>query len=235
MNINPAVFTVPQLREQVAALDPTRPTSKLRKAELITLLQELTAQRTADEAMQLANDDRLAEQVFASEREADAVAGLVADLADMTAHWAEDLPGQVAEPGAFADEVVAADMEEERVAAEAVDGVIDEELGDVAQTLTDLAHAITPAMRTSAKALAVVAWGHLQATVHSMGREVHGKVVDTVLRGAGPDGMGRVCVVVQHTERANTDWLGNVTWEPTPTYRRTLHRYVDVKFSPLAS
>lgn len=228
MNINPAIFTVPQLREQVAALDPTRPTSKLRKAELITLLQELTAQRTADEAMQLANDDRLAEQVFASEREADAVAGLVADLADMTGQYE-------AEPGAFADEVVTADMEEERVVAEVVDGVINEELGDVAQTLTDLAHAITPAMRTSAKALAVVAWGHLQATVHSMGREVRGKVVDTVLRDAGPDGMGRVCVVIQHTERAEPDRIGNVTWEPTPTYRRTLHRYVDVKFSPLAS
>lgn len=123
----------------------------------------------------------------------------------------------------------------ERQDAETVDEVINEELGDVALITSDLAHVITPEMRQAARGLAEVAWGHLQATVHSMGREVRGKVVDAVLRGAGPDGMGRVCVVVQHTEQAEPDRLGNVTWEPTPTYRRTLHRYIDVKFKALAS
>lgn len=109
--------------------------------------------------------------------------------------------------------------EAERAAVELdLDDLIEEE---VDQTINErLAHLITEDMRRSAKAIAVVAWGHLRATVHSMGRLVHGKVVDTVLRDPGPDGMGRVCVVVQH--------------DGHPT-RRTLHRYLDVKFEALTS
>lgn len=138
---------------------------------------------------------------------------------------------------------------DEQQATEAVDQVITEELSDTyVPTTADLAnvasaagqaaealHAISPAVRSAAKALAQVAWGHQRATVRSMGRTVHGKVVDTVLRDPGPDGMGRVCVVVQHIEQGELDRFGKLVWTPSPYPRRTLHRYLDVQFTPLTS
>lgn len=177
MIVNPATATVAQLREQIAELDPTRPTSKLRKAELITLLRDLAPAepQVYQGAMhETAADVAAVDQVITDEL-ADTYVPTTADLAHVA-----------------------------RTARQAADAL----------------HAVSPAMRTAAKALAQVAWGHQRATVRSMGRTVHGKVVDTVLRAPGPDGMGRVCVVVAH--------------DGHPT-RRTLHRYVDVQFSPLAS
>jgi hypothetical protein len=185
--------TVPELRAAIKELDPKRPTSKLRKAELTTLLAELESKRAEVEA-------------------------------DMTGHWAEQ--GAGVDPDG--EQVFQGAMHEaEREATEVVDQVISEELADVAPTLADMAGTIksvvnlfTAAARTSAQAVGQVAYGQLRATVRSMGRTVHGRVVDTVLRAPDPDGSGRVCLVVQHE--------GHST-------RRTLHRLVDVQFEPVAS
>jgi hypothetical protein len=72
----------------------------------------------------------------------------------------------------------------------------------------------------SARELTAIAWADRVAIVRSMGRTVRGKVVDVALRAPGPDGTGRVCLVVQH--------------DGYPT-RRTLHALADVQFKALAS
>jgi hypothetical protein len=191
--------TVPELRAAIKELDPQRPTSKLRKAELVTLLAELTAKRTA-EAVEL-------DRVFSSGA------------------------ASLGEPQVYQGAM----HEAEREATEAVDQVINEELADVAPTTRELASGKPELnLRKAARDLARVAWANQVATVRSMGHTVRGQVVDVVLREPGEDGMGRVCLVIQHRQRAETR-LGTTVWESTPAYRRTLHRLVDVQFEPVAS
>lgn len=145
---------------------------------------------------------------------------------------------KVAEPAVIGTKLH--EQMEEAVAVEAVDQVIHEELSDLAPTLRDLAGTmgtVTEAMRKAARQLAIVAWSRQRAVVRSMGHTVRGRVVDTVLREPGPDGTGRVCLVIEHTEQA-VDKLGVRTWQPaghTGHPRRTLHALADVNFEPLAS
>jgi hypothetical protein len=248
MSINP---TVAQLREQIAALDPTRPTSKLRKAELIEILHELRQEELG--AM---------DQVFSIEQPAEigtaahnAMEDYVRseDNEDMTGHWAEYGAGvDPTEPQVYQGAMHEAgedtlgrlmrEATEERLASEAVDKVISEELGDLGATLAGVARsvgkAIEPmgaAMRASAKQVGRVAYGGLQATVRSMGHVVQGRVVDTVLRTPNPDGASRVLLVVQHLRQADTNWRGETVWNETPHWRRTLHTISDVQFSDLTS
>jgi hypothetical protein len=86
----------------------------------------------------------------------------------------------------------------------------------IAEAFTNVGHHA----REAARKLGVVAWARQVAVVRSMGHTVRGKVVDTVLRAPGANGMGRVCLVVQH--------------DGHPT-RRTLHALADVQFEALAS
>jgi hypothetical protein len=178
--------TVPELRAAIKELDPQRPTSKLRKAELVTLLAELVAKD--------------------NEPPADGLFELAGDVAGEPERSNEDLLGR------------------------ALQGV-SHSLAPVATALGRMAGA---AMHKAARDLTRVAWANQVATVRSMGHTVRGQVVDVVLREPGEDGMGRVCLVIQHRQRAETR-LGTTVWEPTPAYRRTLHRLVDVQFEPVAS
>lgn len=100
-------------------------------------------------------------------------------------------------------------------------------IGDTLRVLADSVTGVANALNTvglaaqaAARKLAEAAWSYQVAVVKSMGHTVRGKVVDTVLREPGADGMGRVCLVVQH--------------DGHPT-RRTLHALADVKFEALAS
>lgn len=192
-------YTVPELRamaKEAPANIPAGGFSKLRKAELIDFI--VAAYET----------DELLSHAEQAEEE------LAGDEDDMTGHWAEQ--------GADANPDVA------DVAA--VDQAITEELGDLAPTLRVLADSVTGvanalntvglAAQAAARKLAAVAWAHQVAVIRSMGHTVRGKVVDTVLREPGADGMGRVCLVVQH--------------DGHPT-RRTLHALADVQFDTLAS
>lgn len=181
MNIDPSIFTVAQLREQVAALDPNRPTSKLRKAELITLLGELAQE-------ELGAQDRI---FFNPEDE-----------------QAQGPAWEIGTALHAATEAYDAQEDEAQDVA-AVDAVIAQEFGDVALSLRDLAEVARKltdpfgtAMRESAKQIGELAYNHLAATVRSMGRKVTGRVVDTVLRTPDTAGHGRVLVVVEHPNAA---------------------------------
>lgn len=167
---------------------------------------------------------------------------------DMTGHWAEQGANvelvETGEPQVFqgamheaGEDLIGRLMREatgERLATEAVDQVITEELSDLAPTLSDLAKGMAGvaqalntawlATQAAARKLTAVAWSHQVVVVRSMGRTVRGKVIDTVLRTPGADGMGRVCLVVEHPNGA-----------PGRKPTRTLHALADVKFEALAS
>jgi hypothetical protein len=111
---------------------------------------------------------------------------------------------------------------QEREDAELVDDLIGAELGDLALSLRELAGAVRSIVeptQAAAKALGRVAYGHLRATVRSMGRTVTGRVVDTVVRTPDVSGEGRVLVAVRHDGHP----------------RVTMHRLTDVELTPLAS
>jgi hypothetical protein len=111
---------------------------------------------------------------------------------------------------------------QEREDAELVDDLIGAELGDLALSLRELAGAVRSIVeptQAAAKTLGRVAYGHLRATVRSMGRTVTGRVVDTVVRTPDVSGEGRVLVAVRHDGHP----------------RVTMHRLTDVELTPLAS
>lgn len=190
-----ASLTVPQLRERILADHPNRTgLSKLRKGELITLLRELEDQRAVLEA------------------EPEFIEG------SQTPEEGREQARQWYDPSVGEPKVFQGAMHEATTPDTIGDTlrVLSGSLAGVGEKLTKMARP----MRDAARKLGVVAWANRTAVIRSMGRTVRGKVVDTVLRTPGPDGTGRVCLVVQH--------------DGHPT-RRTLHALADVKFKDLAS
>lgn len=186
-----------QVLEQVRDLDRGSVTKarRLRKAELAAMVAEWSTGAR--------DNDRYSAQMDALQAEA-----------DMTGHWAEQ--GADVDPE---DVQVFQGAMHEATTPEA----IGDTLRVLASSVTGVADALNTvglAAQSAARKLAAVAWERQVAVVKSMGRTVRGKVVDTVLRAPGPDGMGRVCLVVQH--------------DGHPT-RRTLHTLADVQFEALAS
>ena len=191
-------FTVAELKDKIKNSPMNLPAgfSKLRKAELI---DALVRGLNEAEAWEKANQ---AEQELTYEEDQDFALGDVPELEYDTA-----------------DAQVFQGAMHEATTPEAV--------GDTLRVLANSAANVAQALNTAglaaqaaARKLAVVAWSHQVAVVHSMGHTVRGKVVDTVLREPGSNGMGRVCLVVQH--------------DGHPT-RRTLHALADVQFEALAS
>jgi hypothetical protein len=182
MNVNPAVFTVPQLREQIAVLDPQRPTSKLRKAELVALLISLQ-----EDQVRAVDQDSTLEDV---------------EVADHERTVAEQLTRTAGEPQVFQGAMHSYGPEDMAIEF----GDLAASATQAAKALSDM----VPPIQSAAKAIGRVAYGHLRATVRSMGRTVYGRVVDTVVRTPDRTG-GRVLLVVQHEGHATRRTLHRLT------------------------
>jgi hypothetical protein len=207
MNTNPDVFTVPQLREQIRAAEDAlgltvfTPTSKLRKAELVNLM----------ESLQIRLDERKV-------GEPQVYQGAMHEAGDYQCLACGDTVAIIDQPAHESTHVPHLEDEDEAPVIEFVKQVAKIDFVKVAEGLVRTAQAVKAAVAPVAsgvQALTAKAWGDRTVQVQSMGRTVRGKVVDAITRQADVDGKGgRVCLVVQHE--------GRVT--------RTLHRYDQVQF-----
>lgn len=166
----------------------------------------------------LTSDAHNLDEVTDEAREADLARQGARNEQDMTGHWAEQ--GADVDPD---DVQVFQGAMHEATTPQAI--------GDTLRVLADSMTGVAEALNTAglaaqdaARKLAAVAWSHQVAVIRSMGRTVRGKVVDTVLRAPGANGMGRVLLVVEHPNGAR----GRKA-------TRTLHALADVKFEALAS
>jgi hypothetical protein len=206
MNINPEIFTVPQLREQIKAANGGIPApSKLRKNELVQYLEDILHNQAKEESLreeaELGDFNTWRNAPFDGVYPENPTTVSAAALSTETNGdgGTGNVPASEYHP-LHAKNLTAASAAASR-------------LGTALETISDTT-------RKAAQALTTVAWRGYTAVVRSMGQPVRGKVVATELRTPDSDGSGRVLLVVQHNGHP---------------HRRTLHRLVDVKFEPLTS